>query len=64
MALYHVRIHYRTQNQRARRVTWFRQIEAANAEDAQQRAIKRVVSHRANNGQVEIESAEAREHTS
>lgn len=60
MTNYHVRVHYRTGNKLARRVSWFRDIQADNQTDASNKAIQRVVKRKTNNGHVEIETVEAR----
>lgn len=64
MTDYHVRVHYRTGNKLARRVSWFRDIKADNETDAGNKAIQRVVRRKTNSGQVEIETVEARKSAS
>lgn len=59
MTDYHVRVHYRTGNKLARRVSWFR-VQADNQTDAANRAIQKVINRKTNSGQVEIETIEAR----
>lgn len=62
MTNYHVRVHYRTGNKLARRVSWFRNVQADNQTDAGNRAIQKVISRKTNSGRVEIESVDIKEH--
>ncbi len=61
MRSYHVRVHYRTGNKAARKVSWFRYIKADSETDAGNKAIQRVVGRKTNTGIVEVESVEVLE---
>lgn len=58
---YHVRVHYRTGNKIARRVSWFRGIKADSDTAAGNKAIQRVITRKTNSGVVEVESVEVLE---
>lgn len=58
---YHVRVHYRTGNKTARRVSWFRGIKAVNPTEAGNKAIQRVTTRKTNSGVVEVERVEVLE---
>lgn len=62
MKSYNVRVHYRTGNKIARRVSWFRGIRADSETDAGNKAIQRVTTRKTNSGVVEVETVEVREY--
>lgn len=57
---YHVRVHYRTGNKLARRVSWFPKVYAADETKASERAIERITSRKCNKGIVEVERVDVR----